>query len=95
MGGSQGQHGVQGFQSEIRREACGEVLQREAEGFDHEPEELTSVNQEIRQISQQKAEWEREIGFTTKKADTTKDNNEAQRLYAHADNLLARLGFAL
>jgi cytochrome c2 len=57
------------------------------EGFDHEPEEMTTVNQQIRQLEQQKAAWEREIGFSTDKADRTRDNAEAQRLYQHANDL--------
>src|SRR5262245_61775725 len=48
------------------------------EGFDRENDELTSVQQQIRQLEQQKAEWEREIGFSTQKADRSKDNKEAQ-----------------
>ncbi|MEX2264936.1 MAG: hypothetical protein WD696_23480 [Bryobacteraceae bacterium] len=60
------------------------------EGFDREPEELTSVHQEIRQLQTQKAEWEREAGFSIQKADRVSDNAEAQRLYAHADNLKVR-----
>src|SRR5207249_10036236 len=36
MGGSERHHGVQGFESEIRREACGQVLEREAESSDRE-----------------------------------------------------------
>lgn len=61
------------------------------EGFDREPEELTSVGQQIRQLEQQKAEWTREIGFTTDKADRTRDNAEAQRLYQRADDLKVRI----
>ena len=61
------------------------------EGFDHEPEEMTTVNQQIRQLEQQKAEWTREIGFTTDKADRTRDNDEAQRLYQHANDLKVRI----
>ncbi|HYM07176.1 MAG TPA: hypothetical protein VEU11_11505 [Terriglobales bacterium] len=57
------------------------------EGFDREPDEMTSVTQQIRQLEQQKAEWTREIGFTTDKADRTRDNTEAQRLYQHANDL--------
>lgn len=60
------------------------------EGFDREPDELASVNQQIRQFEQQKAEWEREAGFTIQKADRAKDNTEAQKLYAHADDLKVR-----
>jgi cytochrome c2 len=61
------------------------------EGFDHEPEEMTAVNQQIRQLEQQKAEWTREIGFSTDKADRTRDNSEAQRLYQHANDLKVRI----
>jgi cytochrome c2/mono/diheme cytochrome c family protein len=61
------------------------------EGFDREPEELIAVSQQIRQLEQQRAEWEREIGFTTEKADRTRDNAEAQRLYQHANNLKVRM----
>lgn len=61
------------------------------EGFDREPEELTSVGQQIKQLEQQKAEWDREIGFSTQKADRTRDNAEAQRLYAHANDLKVRI----
>ncbi len=61
------------------------------EGFDKEPEDLTSVNQQMRQLEQQKAEWDREVGFTIQKADRSKDNAEAQRLYARADDLKVKM----
>ena len=61
------------------------------EGFDREPDEMTSVTQQIRQLEQQKAEWTREIGFTTDKADRTRSNEEAQRLYQHATDLKVRI----
>ena len=57
------------------------------EGFDREPEELQSVSRDIQQLDQQKADDLKEIGFSIKKADTTPDNSEAQRLYQHADDL--------
>ncbi|MGH9723258.1 MAG: hypothetical protein ACRD8O_23860 [Bryobacteraceae bacterium] len=60
------------------------------EGFDRDQDEMTGVQQQMRQLDQQKAEWEREAGFSTQKADRAKDNSEAQRLYAHADNLRVR-----
>ncbi len=60
------------------------------EGYDREPEEMTTVTQQIRQLEQQKAAWEREIGFSTDKADRTRDNAEAQRLYQHANDLKIR-----
>ena len=37
------------------------------EGFDRDPDELSAVNQDIRQLTQQKAEWTREIGFSVRK----------------------------
>ncbi|MBM3774074.1 MAG: c-type cytochrome, partial [Acidobacteria bacterium] len=61
------------------------------EGYDREPEELMGVSQQIRQHEQQKAEWTREAGFAVQKGDRTRDNAEAQRLYAHADNLKVRM----
>jgi cytochrome c len=61
------------------------------EGFDREPDEMTAVTQQLRQLEQQKAEWEREIGFSTDKADRTRDNAEAQRLYQHANDLKVRI----
>src|SRR5438046_10446986 len=36
MVGSERQNGAQRFEAEIRREACGEVLEGKAEGFDRE-----------------------------------------------------------
>src|SRR5262245_39058723 len=60
------------------------------EGFDRDPEDLASVQKQIEQIEQQKAEWEREIGFTIARADRSKDNREAQKLYAYADDLKVR-----
>ncbi len=61
------------------------------EGFDREPDEMTAVTQQIRQLEQQKAEWTREIGFTTDKADKTRSNEEAERLYQHANDLKVRI----
>ncbi len=61
------------------------------EGFDREPDEMTAVTQQIRQLEQQKAEWTREIGFTTDKADRTRNNDEAQQLYQHANDLKVRI----
>src|SRR5579864_5645984 len=61
------------------------------EGFDREPDEMTAVTQQIRQLEQQKAEWTREIGFSTDTADRTRDNAEARRLYQHANDLKVRI----
>jgi len=60
------------------------------EGFDRDQDEMQAVLQQIRALESQKAEWDREINFSIQKADRTRDNNEAQRLYAHADNLKVR-----
>jgi cytochrome c551/c552 len=60
------------------------------EGFDRDADEMTSVNQQIRQYDQQKAEWLREAGFSIQKGDKTRDNAEAQKLYAHANDLKVR-----
>jgi cytochrome c551/c552 len=60
------------------------------EGFDRDADEMSSVNQQIRQYEQQKAEWIREAGFATQKGDKTRDNTEAQKLYAHANDLKVR-----
>jgi hypothetical protein len=61
------------------------------EGFDRDGDEMTAVNQEIRRLEQQRAEWFREIGFTVQRGDRTRDNAEAQRLYAHANDLKVRI----
>jgi cytochrome c551/c552 len=60
------------------------------EGFDRESDELTGVNQQLRQLEQQKADWLKEIGFSEKKAERTREDAEAQRLYAHANDLRVR-----
>jgi cytochrome c551/c552/uncharacterized coiled-coil DUF342 family protein len=61
------------------------------EGFDRDADELSTVSQDLRQLTQQKAEWGREIGFTVQKGDKTHDNVEAQKLYQHADDLKVRI----
>ena len=61
------------------------------EGFDRDPDELSAVNQDIRQLTQQKAEWTREAGFSVEKGDRTRNNDEAQRLYQHANDLKVRV----
>ncbi len=60
------------------------------EGFDREADEMTSVTQEIRQLTQQKAEWLREAGFAVQKGNKTRSNAEAQRLYQEANDLKVR-----
>jgi cytochrome c551/c552 len=61
------------------------------EGFDRDVEELNSTQQQIRQAEQERAAKEREIRISIRKADTTKDNTEAQRLYQHSDDLKVRI----
>jgi cytochrome c2 len=60
------------------------------EGFDREPEDLSNIQKEIGQLEQQKAQWIREAGFDIQKADHSKSNTDAQRLYADADDLKVR-----
>jgi cytochrome c551/c552 len=61
------------------------------EGFDREGDEISSVNQQIHQDEQQKAEWQREAGFAEQAANNPKTTNaEAQKLYAHANDLKVR-----
>ena len=61
------------------------------EGFDRETDEIASVNQQIHQDDQQKAEWAREIGFTETKANNPKTSNaDAKKLFDHANDLRVR-----
>ena len=43
------------------------------EGFDREADEISSVNQQIHQDDQQKAEWAREIVFTRRESEQSQD----------------------
>jgi cytochrome c551/c552 len=61
------------------------------EGFDRDPDELASVNQSIRQFTQEKAQLTREAGFSVDKGDRTRNNDEAQKLYQHANDLKVRV----
>jgi len=61
------------------------------EGFDREGDEISSVNQQIKQDEQQKAEWQREAGFAEQTANNPKTlNAQAQKLYAQATDLKVR-----
>src|SRR5579871_6767077 len=60
------------------------------EGFDREADEITSTSQQIRSLEQQKAEWLRDAGFMIAKGDKTRDNAEAQKLYAQSNDLKVR-----
>ncbi len=57
------------------------------EGYDREPEELLSVNQQIKQIEQQQKENLKDAALFTKQADSAESNEEAKRLYQRAENL--------
>jgi Cytochrome c len=60
------------------------------EGFDRDQDELSAVNQDIRQLTLQKAAWTREIGFSIQKGDRARSNAEAEKLYQHANDLKVR-----
>jgi cytochrome c2 len=61
------------------------------ESFDREADETASVNQQIRQLEQQKAEWKREIGFSEQKANNPRTSDaDAKVLFAHANDLRVR-----
>lgn len=57
------------------------------EGFDDERERLLATRQALQQLAVQKTEYEREIQRSIKAGDEAASNQEAQRLYARADNL--------
>jgi cytochrome c551/c552/uncharacterized coiled-coil DUF342 family protein len=61
------------------------------EGFDRDIDDLNSTNQEIRLLTQEKAQSTREIGFTTQKGDRARSNEEAERLYQHANDLKVQI----
>jgi cytochrome c551/c552 len=61
------------------------------EGFDRDADDLGAASQDLRQLTQQKAEWTREIGFSVEKGDRTRNNDEAQKLYQHANDLKVRI----
>jgi cytochrome c1 len=61
------------------------------EGFDREADEISSVNQQIRTLTQQKAEWKRESGFDEQKANNPRTtDDEAKKLLAHSNDLKVR-----
>ncbi len=61
------------------------------EAFDREADEISSVNQQIRQLEQQKAEWKREVGFSEQKANNPRTSDaDAKTLFAHANDLKVR-----
>ena len=61
------------------------------EGFDREADEMTSVNQQIRQLEQQKAEWLRQAGFDEQKANNPRTSDaEAKKLFQESNDLKVR-----
>jgi len=61
------------------------------DGFDREGDEISSVNQQIKQLEQQKAEWIRQAGFNEQKANNPKTPDaEAKKLFAEANDLRVR-----
>src|SRR5437763_5178847 len=61
------------------------------EAFDREADEISSVNQQIRQLEQQKAEWKREAGFSEQQANNPRtSDDEAKKLLAHSNDLKVR-----
>jgi len=61
------------------------------EGFDREADEIASVNQQVRQLEQQKAEWLRDVGFKEQKANNPRTSDaDAKKLNAEANDLKVR-----
>lgn len=61
------------------------------EGFDREADEISNVNQSLRQIGQQKAEMLRQAGFDDQRANNPRISDaEAKKLFAEAANLRVR-----
>ncbi len=57
------------------------------QGYDTEPDELSAISQQLKQLEQQKKDNFKLAAATTKEADTASDNTEANRLYARAEGL--------
>jgi len=61
------------------------------EGFDREADEIASVNQQIHQLDQQKAEWIRQAGFDEQKANNPRTTDtEAKKLFQESNDLKVR-----
>ncbi|MBZ5728105.1 MAG: cytochrome c [Acidobacteriia bacterium] len=61
------------------------------EGFDRDADESTSVNQQIRQLDQQKAEWLRDAGFKEQKANNPRTSDaDAKKLFSEVNDLKVR-----
>src|SRR5438552_14990413 len=57
------------------------------QGYDTEPDELSAISQQLKQLEQQKKDNFKLAAATTKEADTASDNTIANRLYARAEGL--------
>ncbi len=61
------------------------------DGFDREADEMSSVNQQIHQLDQQKAEWIRQAGFDEQKANNPRTSDtEAKKLFQESNDLKVR-----
>jgi cytochrome c1 len=61
------------------------------DGFDREADEISGVNQDLRQLAQQKAEMLRQAGFDDQKANNPRISDaEAKKLFQDASNLRVR-----
>ncbi len=63
------------------------------EGFDNEGEQLLSTRQMVRQLEQQKKDYELEIPRLSRAGDQAADNKTAQSFYAQAENLRVQTSF--
>ena len=62
------------------------------EGFDREADEMSATNQELRNLANQRADWQREIKFSEDDANNPRTSDaEAKRLFAHANDLRVRI----
>jgi cytochrome c2 len=57
------------------------------EGYDREPEELTNIGQQIKQMEQQQRDNLREASIAMKRADQAESNEEANRLNQRAESM--------
>ncbi len=61
------------------------------DGFDREADEMSSVNQQIHQLDQQKAEWLRQAGFDEQKANNPRTSDtDAKKLFQESNDLKVR-----
>lgn len=61
------------------------------DGFDRDTDAIGAVNQDIRELEQQKAEWGRQVGFDEQKANNPRTSDaEARKLFQEANDLKVR-----